>query len=54
MMKRGLRWLYSGDIRRFHPDGCLEIIDCKEGIVKLHHGEYVSMGKVNNVPALMR
>ncbi|MCH1922465.1 hypothetical protein L9G15_23950, partial [Shewanella sp. A3A] len=31
---------------RFHPDGCLEIIDRKKDIVKLQHGEYVSLGKV--------
>ncbi|KAG8050624.1 hypothetical protein GUJ93_ZPchr0009g1047 [Zizania palustris] len=43
---RGMRWFYSGDIGRFHPDGCLEIIDRKKDIVKLQHGEYVSPGKV--------
>ena len=42
----GMRWFYSGDIGRFHPDGCLEIIDRKKDIVKLQHGEYVSLGKV--------
>uniref|UniRef100_A0A0D9XPH8 4-coumarate--CoA ligase n=1 Tax=Leersia perrieri TaxID=77586 RepID=A0A0D9XPH8_9ORYZ len=44
--KRGMRWFYSGDIGRLHPDGCLEIIDRKKDIVKLQHGEYVSLGKV--------
>eukprot|EP00249_Psilotum_nudum_P022167 c28401_g1_i2 orf=316-2415(+) len=44
--ERGLRWFYSGDIGKFHPDGCLEIIDRKKDIVKLQHGEYVSLGKV--------
>ncbi|ERN08613.1 hypothetical protein AMTRI_Chr11g98750 [Amborella trichopoda] len=44
--ERGMRWFYSGDIGRFHPDGCLEIIDRKKDIVKLQHGEYVSLGKV--------
>ncbi|KAF4366257.1 hypothetical protein G4B88_030435 [Cannabis sativa] len=44
--ERGVRWFYTGDIGRFHPDGCLEIIDRKKDIVKLQHGEYVSLGKV--------
>ncbi|WOL04093.1 long chain acyl-CoA synthetase 9, chloroplastic [Canna indica] len=44
--ERGTRWFYTGDIGRFHPDGCLEIIDRKKDIVKLQHGEYVSLGKV--------
>lgn len=42
-----MRWFYTGDIGRFHPDGCLEIIDRKKDIVKLQHGEYVSLGKVH-------
>ncbi|KAL9159241.1 hypothetical protein ABFS82_08G120900 [Erythranthe guttata] len=42
----GMRWFYTGDIGRFHADGCLEIIDRKKDIVKLQHGEYVSLGKV--------
>lgn len=45
--ERGMRWFYTGDIGRFHPDGCLEIIDRKKDIVKLQHGEYVSLGKVH-------
>lgn len=44
--ERGMRWFYTGDIGKFHPDGCLEIIDRKKDIVKLQHGEYVSLGKV--------
>lgn len=44
----GMRWFYSGDIGRFHPDGCLEIIDRKKDIVKLQHGEYISLGKVES------
>ncbi|XP_050207048.1 long chain acyl-CoA synthetase 8 isoform X2 [Mercurialis annua] len=42
----GMRWFYTGDIGRIHPDGCVEIIDRKKDIVKLQHGEYVSLGKV--------
>ncbi|KAL6492884.1 Long chain acyl-CoA synthetase 9, chloroplastic [Orobanche gracilis] len=44
--ERGMRWFYTGDIGQFHDDGCLEIIDRKKDIVKLQHGEYVSLGKV--------
>ncbi|CAN6162522.1 unnamed protein product [Urochloa humidicola] len=44
----GMRWFYTGDIGQFHPDGCLEIIDRKKDIVKLQHGEYVSLGKVES------
>ena len=42
-----MRWFYSGDIGQFHEDGCLQIIDRKKDIVKLQHGEYVSLGKVS-------
>ncbi|CAN6479750.1 unnamed protein product [Victoria cruziana] len=41
-----MRWFSTGDIGQFHSDGCLEIIDRKKDIVKLQHGEYVSLGKV--------
>jgi len=41
-----MRWFYTGDIGQFHADGCLEIIDRKKDIVKLQHGEYISLGKV--------
>ncbi|CAI0383449.1 unnamed protein product [Linum tenue] len=44
--ERGIRWFFTGDIGQFHPDGCLEIIDRKKDIVKLQHGEYISLGKV--------
>ncbi|GLT47106.1 hypothetical protein SLA2020_208250 [Shorea laevis] len=44
--ERGMRWFYTGDIGKFHSDGCLEIIDRKKDIVKLQHGEYISLGKV--------
>jgi long-chain acyl-CoA synthetase len=44
--EHGVRWFYTGDIGQFHEDGCVEIIDRKKDIVKLQHGEYVSLGKV--------
>ncbi|CAN1240344.1 Long chain acyl-CoA synthetase 9, chloroplastic [Linum grandiflorum] len=47
--ERGMRWFYTGDVGQFHADGCLEIIDRKKDIVKLQHGEYVSLGKVEAV-----
>lgn len=47
--ERGMRWFYTGDIGQFHADGCLEIVDRKKDIVKLQHGEYVSLGKVEAV-----
>ncbi|KAL2584310.1 hypothetical protein GLYMA_14G149700v4 [Glycine max] len=45
--ERGMRWFYTGDIGRVHPDGCLEIIDSKKDIVKLQHGEYVEAALVS-------
>ncbi|KAK4845670.1 hypothetical protein QYF36_007663 [Acer negundo] len=47
--EKGMRWFYTGDIGQFHPDGCLEIIDRKKDIVKLQHGEYISLGAVFGV-----
>lgn len=44
--EKGMRWFYTGDVGQVHADGCLEIIDRKKDIVKLQHGEYVSLGKV--------
>ncbi|XP_020080529.1 long chain acyl-CoA synthetase 8-like [Ananas comosus] len=44
--ERGMQWFYTGDVGQFHPDGCLEIIDRKKDIVKLQHGEYISLGKI--------
>jgi long-chain acyl-CoA synthetase len=52
--EKGMRWFYSGDIGRFHLDGCLEIIDRKKDIVKLQHGEYVSLGKVCYILVVVR
>lgn len=46
MDERGVLWFYTGDVGQFHETGCIEIIDHKRDIVKLQHGEYVSLGKV--------
>lgn len=50
--ERGMGWFYTGDIGQYHADGCLEIIDRKKDIVKLQHGEYISLGKVG--PCLVK
>ncbi|KRX15775.1 Long-chain-fatty-acid--CoA ligase 4, partial [Trichinella nelsoni] len=42
----GRTWFCSGDIGEFHPDGALCIIDRKKDLVKLQHGEYVSLSKI--------
>ncbi|CAI5479704.1 unnamed protein product [Closterium sp. Yama58-4] len=47
--QHGMRWFRTGDIGLVHPDGCIQIIDRKKDIVKLQHGEYVSLGKVEAV-----
>ncbi|KAM5564219.1 long chain acyl-CoA synthetase 9, chloroplastic [Rosa sericea] len=52
--KRGMRWFYTGDIGQIHADGCLEIIDRRKDIVKLQHGEYVSLGKVEAALSVCR
>lgn len=52
--ERGMRWFYTGDIGQFHADGCLEIIDRRKDIVKLQHGEYVSLGKVEAALSVSR
>lgn len=43
---KGRWWFCTGDIGEFLPDGNLKIIDRKKDLVKLSHGEYVSLAKV--------
>ncbi|KAK8768262.1 hypothetical protein V5799_015271 [Amblyomma americanum] len=45
----GVRWFYTGDIGEMFPNGTIKIIDRKKDLVKLQHGEYVSLGRVETV-----
>ncbi|BFZ06035.1 hypothetical protein BsWGS_09074 [Bradybaena similaris] len=45
----GMRYFCTGDIGQFEEDGCLRIIDRKKDLVKLQHGEYVSLAQVETV-----
>lgn len=45
----GVRWFHTGDIGEILPDGTLKIIDRKKDLVKLQHGEYVALGRVESV-----
>lgn len=44
--ENGQRWFYTGDIGEVQTNGNLKIIDRKKDLVKLHHGEYVSLSKI--------
>ncbi|KAE9551923.1 hypothetical protein FO519_004852 [Halicephalobus sp. NKZ332] len=44
----GKRWFATGDIGEFREDGALRIIDRKKDLIKLAHGEYISLGKVES------
>jgi len=45
----GKIWFYTGDIGKWHLDGTLEIIDRKKDLVKLKHGEYLSLGSLESM-----
>jgi len=45
----GARWLRTGDVGQLEEGGRVRIIDRKKDIVKLQHGEYVSLGRVETV-----
>ncbi|TMS36393.1 hypothetical protein L596_003568 [Steinernema carpocapsae] len=42
----GRRYFATGDIGEFRSDGSLKIIDRKKDLLKLAHGEYISLAKV--------
>jgi len=45
----GRRWFCTGDIGQCLPDGNMKIIDRKKELVKLQHGEYISLTKVESI-----
>jgi long-chain acyl-CoA synthetase len=42
-------WLMTGDIGQWNPDGTLSIIDRKKNLVKLSHGEYIALEKLESI-----
>jgi long-subunit acyl-CoA synthetase (AMP-forming) len=44
----GVRFFCTGDIGQILPNGNVAIIDRKKDLVKLQHGEYIALSKVEN------
>lgn len=44
----GVQWFRTGDIGEFDETGVLYVIDRKKDLVKLKHGEYVSLGNIES------
>jgi long-chain acyl-CoA synthetase len=47
-MENGRLWFHTGDIGQWTPHGTLKIIDRKKDLLKLSHGEYVSLAALEN------
>ena len=46
--ENGIRWFKTGDIAEVDQYGSFKIIDRKKDLVKLKHGEYISLGDVES------
>ncbi|KAK3874573.1 hypothetical protein Pcinc_020502 [Petrolisthes cinctipes] len=46
--EHGQRWFCTGDIGEIDPLGRLKIIDRKKDLIKLKHGEFISLGKIES------
>jgi len=44
--ENGIRWFKTGDIGMIDETGNLTLIDRKKDLVKLRHGEYIALGKI--------
>lgn len=47
-VEAGTRWFRTGDIAEIDDSGCLKIIDRKKDLIKLKHGEYISLGNAES------